>query len=324
MRAEGAPVGVLGLGSIGMRHARNLIELGRPVIGFDPDPERRALLDRVGGRAVAQRAAALDCSAIVIASPPAQHFDDLTDAVSQGCSCLVEKPLAHTNRGLPEILESAEQKRLVIFVGFMLRFHAAVCLAKAMLADGRVGRPLWSRILASAYLPLWRPNQDYRRGYAADPATGGVLYDDVHEIDLALHLLGPARLTGAGAATSGTLDLPSEDIAQLLLRHDCGTLSMIHLDFCSRPPRREVEIVGSEAALRLDLLGRRLQLVAHDGRIVDDRNLPGSFDLDYLEEMRCFLDCLRGRAQPPCDGWDGLAALDIVLGARHACGLPSR
>ncbi len=37
-------IAVLGLGSIGLRHGANLLALGRDVIGYDPDPARRALL----------------------------------------------------------------------------------------------------------------------------------------------------------------------------------------------------------------------------------------------------------------------------------------
>lgn len=322
MPPESPRIGILGLGSIGMRHARNLIELGCSVVGFDPAGERRALLQQSGGLAADGRRLALDCDSIIIAGPSACHLADLSEAVALGRNCFVEKPLSHTEVGLSEILAAAAAKRLTVFVGFMLRFHACVREAKCILERGDIGRPLWARVLASAYLPAWRPHQNYKCGYAADPATGGVLFDDIHEIDLVTHLLGQARLEGAAALNSGTLEMPSEDIAQLLLKHESGALSSIHLDYCSRPPRREVEIMGSQGSLRFDLISRGLDQFGPDGACIASRSLPGSFDLDYKAEIRCFLDCLDGRAQPPCDGVQAARSLAIVIAARRLCQLP--
>ena len=67
-------VGVLGLGSIGMRHARNLMALNCGVIGFDPDPASRARLVEAGGLVTEDRQAVLEaCEAVVIATPNASH-----------------------------------------------------------------------------------------------------------------------------------------------------------------------------------------------------------------------------------------------------------
>ncbi|MBF0267972.1 MAG: Gfo/Idh/MocA family oxidoreductase [Alphaproteobacteria bacterium] len=322
MWRKGEPIGVLGLGSIGLRHARNLIKLGQQVIGFDPNLERRHLLEQAGGGTTTERKDVLGCAALVIASPPGQHLQDLAEAVALGHSCLIEKPIAHTDQGLQQILDHADSAGLIVYVGFMLRFHACVTQAKQALESGEIGRPLWARFLASAYLPSWRPYQDYRNGYAADPATGGVLFDDIHEIDLATYLLGRASLSGAAVSNSQTLGLASEDVAQLILSHQGGHISTIHLDYCSRPARREVEIMGTLGSLRLDLIARRLQMIDLDGRIVTDATLPGSFDQDYEEEMRSYLACLEGKALPPCDGRGAAEVLDIVLRARRLCSLP--
>lgn len=322
MPPESRRIGILGLGSIGMRHARNLMELGCTVVGFDPDKERCSLLLQCGGLASGDRRQALDCDSIIIAGPSSCHLADLSEAVALDRNCFVEKPLSHTDVGLDEILAAADAKRLTVFVGFMLRFHACVREAKCILDRGDIGRPLWARVLASAYLPAWRPHQNYKCGYAADPLTGGVLFDDIHEIDLATHLLGHARLEGASVSNSGTLEMPSEDIAQLLLKHESGALSAIHLDYCSRPPRREVEIMGSHGSLRLDLITRVLDQFGPDGACVSSRSLPGTFDLDYKAEIRCFLDCLDGLEKPPCDGMQAARSLSIVIAARRLCNLP--
>ena len=315
-------VAVLGLGSIGLRHARNLLDEGARVIGFDPSEERRALLARDGGTAVTERAAALEAvSAAVVASPSGQHSDDLRAAIEAGCHVLVEKPLAHSEAGLDALLSRAEAAGLAVFVAVNQRFNPTVVAGRARLAGGALGEPLWARLLCASYLPDWRPQQDYRQGYAADPISGGVLFDVIHEFDLANHLLGPATTLAAAASRSGRLDMASEDVADVLLGHGPSLRSSLHLDYVTRPAQRITEIAGSEGLMRLDLRARRLERWASDGTLAEEQDFGGAVDDDYREEVAAFLACCRGEAEPRCDGREGLAVLRQVLEARRLCGL---
>lgn len=313
---------VLGLGSIGLRHARNLIALGASVVGFDPSAERRALLAGDGGQARDSREAALDgADAAVVASPNAQHLDDLRAALEAGCHVLVEKPLAHDDAGLEALLGRAEAADLTVFVAVNQRFNPTVEAGRARLVDGLLGEPLWARMLCASYLPHWRPRQDHRRGYAADPASGGVLFDVIHEFDLANHLLGPAETVAAAATCSGRLDMASDDCADVLLDHGGGLRSSLHLDYLTRPARRVTEVAGTEGLLRLDLAGRGLERWTAEGDRIEALRFGGAVADDYRAEMAAFLDCCRGEAKPRCGGREGLMVLRQVLEARRLCGL---
>lgn len=316
-------VAVLGLGSIGLRHARNLLALGRPVVGFDPSPDRRALLVQAGGEAAESRDRALAAAgAVLIASPNRFHLADLDAAVAAGLPAFVEKPLAHDAAAAAAVLDRAAAAGLVVFAGLNMRFNPVVREARRIIAAGGIGRLLWGRLICASYLPGWRPWQDYRAGYAADAGTGGVLFDIIHEFDLAWHLLGPARTVSALARRSGLLDMPSEDMADVVLDHADGARSTIHLDYVTRPDRRATEIAGTDGLLELDLLGRRLRHLGTDGRVLLDTVLPGTDDGDYLDEMRAFLDAVDRRTAPVCDGREALAVLDQVVAARRLANLP--
>jgi predicted dehydrogenase len=318
-----ATVAVLGLGSIGMRHGRNLLADGIGVIGFDPDGARRAQFEQAGGRTGASRDAVLaEAGAAVIASPSGWHLDDLAASIGAGLHVFVEKPLAHSAQGVAGLLARARSARQVVFAGLMLRWHAGVERARAALAQGAIGQPLWARALYGSWLPAWRPQSDYRAGYAADPASGGVLFDLVHEFDLLHHILGRAEVAAAVARRSGLLDMPSEDVAEVIFRHGSGLLSTLHVDYLSRPPVRELEIGGADGRLLVDLNSRRFRQVDAGGAIVADIVLPGSYAEDYVAEMRDFIACIEGRAVPRCDGEEALAVLEQVVAARRLCGLP--
>lgn len=316
-------VAVLGLGSIGLRHAKNLLAAGVAVAGFDPDPERRALLAKAGGEAVDSAPEALgESDMAVIASPNPYHLDDLRAAAEAGCHALVEKPLAPSDAGVETVLGDCAARGLVVYAAMNLRHHPAVRRAREIVAADELGDCLWARFQMSDYLPAWRPNQDHRTGYAADPATGGVLFDVVHEFDLAEALLGAAETVAAAARATGTLGIASEDCADVVLRHDNGVLTSLHLDYVTQPRCRAARVVGVEGILDLDLDARRLTVTGAGGDIRRDEQFPGSYDDDYVAEIESFLACARGEATPPCDGRAALKVLRQVLKAREMCGLP--
>lgn len=315
-------IAVLGLGSIGLRHAQNVLTLGRAVIGFDPSAERRALLAAKGGQTTDSLDHALDAAtAVVIASPSDRHEDDLAAAIEAGCHALVEKPIGHREGRLGGLLDTAEAKGLVVAAALNLRLHPAVLAAKRVVAEGGIGTVLWGRFLAALYLPDWRPGQDWRQGYANDPCTGGAIFDYIHEFDLAAHLLGPFATRACVAGHSGTLGLASEDMADAVLDHG-GILSSIHVDYVTRPRRRHFEIAGSTGQIEVDLDRRRFRQLDRDGSVIADQTFPGSYGDDYVAEMSAFLASLGG-APPACSGREALFVLNGVISARSLAGLPS-
>jgi len=312
--------GILGLGSIGTRHARNLVSLDYDVIGFDPSPDAHAR----GITQTQSRTEVLEKSnAVIICSPNAHHLDDLCDAITAGCHVFIEKPLAHTTVGVKQLLDDAAARGLTIFAGLNLRFHPAVGAAKSLIEDGALGNPLWAAFQSSHWLPDWRPGQDYRQGYTADPKTGGVLFDIIHEFDLANHLLGPAETLFATARNTSILDIPSEDCADVVLGHQSGIRSVLHLDYVTRPPRRTVEIGGEKGILRLDLIKRETVLTDNDNNQRHHKTFSETSSADdYVDEMKAFVECVNGKASPPSDGYEALAVLEQVIAARKQCGLP--
>lgn len=315
---------VLGLGSIGVRHARNLMSLGIDVQGFDPDAARRALLQDAGGAPFSTREEALNgAEAVLICSPSQYHLDDLQNAVDLGLHAFIEKPLAHTTFGLSDIFSQAEDKGLILFHGFFLRYHPCLEAAKKLIDEGRLGSPLWARALCSGYLPSWRPHQDYTQGYAANSTSGGALLDNIHEFDLIFSLLGPAKLIGAFAHQSGTLDISSEDIADVILAHDNGARSTVHVDYVTQPAKRTAEISGTLGRIEINLITRQLVYLDVDGISVIKETFGGSFGDDYISEMRAFIACIAGQEQPRCSNEDAVHTLTQVLMARKQSGLPA-
>jgi predicted dehydrogenase len=177
---------VVGTGSIGARHARNLIAMGHEVSGWD---ERVESLDRARQAAPGLLAAAglgpalaSRPDAVLVCTSPASHVAVARQAVEAGSHVFIEKPIAHLSDEVPALLDSAKRAGRLVAVGFNLRFLPSLRRVKALLDAGRIGRVYSARAFFGYYLPVWRAGRDYKQNYAVSAAAGGGALLDAERI----------------------------------------------------------------------------------------------------------------------------------------------
>jgi predicted dehydrogenase len=163
-------VAVIGLGSAGARHARNLLDLGHEVVGFDPvasppheDVELSDTLEAAIGRA----------DAVIVASPNSLHAEQALAALELRKPVLVEKPLAVTVVDAELITAAAERTGAVCGVAMNLRFHPGVVRLKRLVDEGALGDVRFAQVSFGYDLRRWHPESDYRLGYSARADLGG-------------------------------------------------------------------------------------------------------------------------------------------------------
>jgi predicted dehydrogenase len=315
-------VAVLGCGSIGRRHARNLNVLGVAQVGCcDPDAAAAAALaDEIGGSAHAEAPAvwAWQPHAVIVAAPNELHVPLAAEALAHGCDVFVEKPLSHSLDGVDALCEAARAAAAVTMVGCNMRFHPGPASVMRLLQAGEIGGVLSSRIQTGSYLPRWRPGTDYRASYSAAPDSGGAVLDCIHEVDLALWYHGPARLLAAAVRPAASLGLAADGLAELLLEHESGVLSSVHLNFVQRDYRRGCQVIGECGTIYWDFADGTVRVFGEDGVERRCKPQPDGWELNdmYMDELRHFLECVLTRAQS-CNPLEaGAAALRIAVAAR--------
>jgi predicted dehydrogenase len=313
---------VVGGGSIGTRHVRNLRQLDvGPVAFVEPNEAcRAALADECRAPAFFSLEEGLawrpDC--VVLATPTDLHVAQALQAARAGCHLFIEKPLSHNRAGIGALQGEVKRRGLVTMVGCNMRYHPGPATVKTLLDEGVIGRVLAARLHTGSYLPRWRPRQDYRHSYSASTEHGGAVLDCIHEIDLALWCFGPARLLAAAMQPAASLGLETDGLAEILLRHDSGVLASAHLNFVQRDMHRSMQVVGTDGTIRWDFTLRQVELYGCDGQLARVLPQPDGWQLNqmYVDEMSDFLEAVRLR-QPtvnPLAG--GIAALEIALAAR--------
>ena len=145
---------------------------------------------------------------------------------------MIEKPLSHALEGIAELKEARDRRKLVALVGCNMKVHLALRAVKRALDDTAVGRVRAVEAHCGSYLPDWRPHRDYRASYnSRETQGGGVDLDMIHELDYLYWFFGEARAVTAFVDHRSPLDLDCEDVADILLRFECGLVAPVDVDY---------------------------------------------------------------------------------------------
>lgn len=315
-------IAVLGCGSIGRRHLQNVRMLGYTgMIAYDPEPEA---LEQIGAE---QGVLAVDDlqlvwarqpSVVLVCAPSNLHLPLAQEAVQHGCHVFIEKPLSHSLDGVKELESEIQRRGLTSMVGCNMRFHPGPAQVKQWLGDGVLGTILSGRIQTGSYLPRWRPWQDYRQSYSASSEWGGAVLDCIHEIDLALWLLGSAKVAASVTRPAKSLGLATDGLAEIILEHESGVISNVHLNFVQRNYHKSIQIVGSEGTIEWEFNSGRTNLYGPDGCSVEQIDQPDGWYLNqmYVDELRYFLDCVEEKTPTFNPVKQASKTLEVALQAR--------
>ena len=314
---------IIGCGSIGKRHLRNLEKLGyRDIHAFDVQQHvLKDIRQEFGINTYSNLDVALEQypDIVILSNPTAFHIPFAIASAKKGAHLFIEKPVSHSMEGVQELLASVREQNLVTFVAYSLRFFDGIILMRDLLNQGQIGKPYYVHAESGQYLPDWRPGNDYSKTYSAKAEKGGgVVLDLSHEIDYLLWLFGPVRNVDSVLGKVSDLEIDVEDSADILMEHSSGVISSVHLDYLQRAPTRNCKIVGSEGTLIWDYWMNSVRVFSMstgDWEIIDyhtDRN-----DM-YINELKHFIECVEHKTETLIPLEEGIRALQIALAAKES------
>lgn len=315
---------IIGVGSIGRRHLRNLQAVA-------PEVEcialRRSAEPVEGGvRVVTAIEEALEAGPAfaVVATPSATHMDCLPALIEAGIPTYVEKPVVTRPEHVEVVREALAHSPVQHFSGFNLRMLPSLQRARLLVEQGRLGTIARASFSAGQWLPDWRSTPDFKQNYSASRALGGgVIFDLSHELDAARFLLGEIELASCLAMYLSSIDIATESAASMLGRSRAGGLVTVNVDYVARKPIRRYEIVGDVATLVWDLAARRLEIQDRNGiEILADGGADFDVGATYVSIMRALVDGNRtGYAADLQSLEDGLISTALAIRAGELAGL---
>jgi predicted dehydrogenase len=275
-------MGLVGPGFIAAHHIDAVRRLGDVdvlgIAGSSPDTAKKRARELGVGRAYADYHELLADPAVQVihnTTPNHLHREVSLAALRAGKHVISDKPLAANVQESRELYEAAGDAGVAHVVTFNYRGHPLVQQARAMIAKGKLGAPVF---VHGCYLQDWLTDE---RAYSwrLDPKRGGAssALGDIgsHWCDLAEHVTGarivavladlhtavpvreaPAASTHAfaGAAKHAPrrkLKITSEDLASVLLRFDNGARGCVTVGQV---------LPGHKNDLRLEVNGRLASL----------------------------------------------------------------
>jgi predicted dehydrogenase len=318
----GVRVGVIGVGSMGIHHARVYNEM--------PEADLVGVADSNPSAAcTAGQNLRVPCysdyremlvkekpDAVSIAVPTALHHAVAMDVMNYGVSVLVEKPIAATLEEAVEMNEQAARLGVCLTVGHIVRFNPAIQALKARLDAGELGRIF--QIFCRRAGPF--PERVLDVGVVVDLAP--------HDLDIMRFLTGlePLRIY---AEMEQRIHTDHEDLLFGVLRFPEGITAALEINWLTPTKVREVLVLGERGLFRVDDLTQDLYFYenAQAGSAVQWSNLrtlkgvsEGSmvrYPLHRYEplkaELQAFVKAVRGEAPVAVSGEDGLKALRLAL-----------
>ena len=289
---------VTGRGSIAQRHVQHLRKLlptlALAVISSSGEVDVSLLPCTVFSNM--QAALTWKPQAIVIASVSSRHTDELEICLYLGLPCLVEKPLLISSDQLERLKKASHMQPVhnAVIVGCNLRYLPALQKLKYALSGAKQLKILRAHFEVGQALAQWRPLRDLQTTYSADAsAGGGVVFDLVHEIDVARWLLGSLQVHAAIGGHFSNLPIQSDDVHVALLKTTSGTPVTIHLDYVSQQVVRAYTIVTDSGTFSTDIMGKYLVLRT-DNNTQYVTEYPEDFDIQktYLLQIADWLSAI--------------------------------
>ena len=316
-------IGLLGVGRIGIMHARILAPKVESLVVADVVPERaRQAADELGARvrSVEDVFDSDDLDGVVLATPTDAHARHIEAAVRLSVPIFCEKPVALDIASTERANAAAKSAGVPVHIGFQRRFDAAYAAARERLAEGKIGE------LRRVHMHTLDQAPAAREFLAA---SGGIFTDClIHDFDALRWVTG--REVEEVFAFGTDLGLPDfadfSDVCEtvLALRLTGGALATAHSSrFNGAGYDVRMEVHGTEGT---DVVGmdERLPVRSLEPGVAYPSGEPwvdfiARFADCYERELEAFLDVVAGKGEVPSTIDDAVASLRVAEACAASC-----
>ena len=242
---------ILGLGSIGLRHARILNKFKNVCKIFVFTKRKSYGYSKLK---YLKEIKSIDPDYILICSKTSDHFKHLSfvEKKMANKTILVEKPLFDKSRSL-------KIKRNKIVVGYNLRYHPIIEFLKKKIRNKKI---FSIYIFCSSYLPNWRKFRNYKSSYSSSKKSGGgALLDLSHELDYIQWLFGEiSKIEYVKVKKISNLKITSDDYVNIIGKIRNISFS-INLNYFTKNDQRTIIIDGNNLSIEADLIKNTVNII---------------------------------------------------------------
>ncbi|NRA40957.1 MAG: Gfo/Idh/MocA family oxidoreductase [Pseudomonadales bacterium] len=297
---------VIGVGYLGKFHAQKYAELDNSellaVVDYQQSTADQIAAQYPNVQALTDYRSLLGkVDAVSIAAPTTLHYQIAKDFLSHGAHVLIEKPITVTEAEADQLIALAKANNLLIQVGFLERFNAAM-----LAADDVITEPVF---IESHRLAPYNPRAN---------DVNVVLDLMIHDIDIILNIV-KSPLKNISASGTPVLT-PITDIANARLEFENGCVANVTASRISMKTERKMRLFQANSCVTVDFQNRGLnvyqkgeQLNEHGVNeiLVSEQNFDNN---DALKaEIIAFLHSIETGSPALVSGEDGKKALATAI-----------
>ena len=259
---------VIGLGSMGKRRIRCLLELGiskENILGYDLKEERRNETNEVYGIITMPKFTVMKDWVMLVCTPPDKHLEYLQIASDYKIPCFVEASVCI------ERLREIKNKEY-IYPSATMRFNGDVSYLNNLFKKRKC---IKFEYKCSSYLPDWHPHEDIKDFYVSKKETGACREMVPFELEWLIWIFGKIKQIKGIVRSTGTFG-EIDDIYQILLEFESGVVGYVLIDIITK------EAKGGYRKIKFNLIG---DVGSYETEIRIKESM-------YVEEMRHFVEAV--------------------------------
>jgi len=294
---EKIKVGIIGVGYLGMQHAR--------IASYLEEADLRAVADiqfkkafeignRHGVRYYQNYEEMLDdIDAGIVAANTSAHYDIALRLLEQGKHVLVEKPITETVAQGEALIAAARKNNLILQVGHLERFNPAVEAVENIISEPK-------------FIEVQRLGSFSARSLDVDV----VLDLMVHDLDIIMALIkdevSVIRSTGIHVVSDKV------DIANARLEFKGGCVATLTASRVHQGKVRKLRIFEPTSYYAIDYIDQEVKIFPLSGRQTDIKSVKIKKEEPLKKEIQNFLTCIAEGRPGKVSGEEGLRALRLA------------
>jgi len=309
---------VVGYGSIGKRHIKNLSKLKNMEIIVCTKKKPDQFLKQKKCKIYSS---IKDCikenpKFAIVTNETHLHIKTALYLAKEGIHMLIEKPLSHSLQGTNELITIIKKKKLVVLMGCNFRFHPSIILMRNIILRGDLGRIISAQVENGSFLPDWHPYENYQTNYAArNDLGGGAVLTCIHEIDYLYWFFGNIRDVFSVTGKFSDLNIKTEDLSAIILKFKNNVVAEAHLDFFQQPSARNCKVIGTKGTLTWDIEKNSVRYYNVKNKKWIEKLKLRNYDINktYIQELTHLIESVQGKTKPINDLKEGIYTLKVAL-----------
>ena len=273
---------IIGLGSIGQRHLKNLqsIRLVKKIyiyrkkfqtptlINYSTPSKKK--IDEIYDVTYIKNLKNLSKYNIHVAficSPTSLHTSQAIELIKNKINVFVEKPINNNLKNINKLYRLISKNRNVKhMIGYQLKFNPLIKKLKSIINRKNIGKIYHVQIHHGEHINDFHPYEDYKISYAARKKLGGgVVLTQSHEIDYLMYLFDNYNFKKKYSLNTkqSNLKLDVEDnslsIVEMSKKKQSITCS-IYLNYFERPRSRSIKIIGEKISISANFINNTIEI----------------------------------------------------------------